>query len=332
MKILFLFLLLLLLPQKAFASDYTYTNQEQDKSGLLHYDSRYYDPDLGRFLQPDSYDVPNKYAYVSNDPVNRIDPSGHMEVSVPAVDYYNEHPRAFGGIDPANTDTYSNIFSDPIIAKDGSNLYFGPESFTAMFWPVMGKKEFKYIESLGTNVPMLVFENPYGLALSNSQVSSFKNLLPPEYIADIKNKIPNSSGLRDAFIYYVAVLLHLGSVSQHYSIGIANGDSMWPSTPKGMSLFLEYKLSPSDNLQVGDVVSFWNRAPGWNSMYESGYVSHRIVDIAGSDRYILRGDNLDIIGKNQTEMARRKDIYGKALLNLDITNYQGYPIPFPPPR
>ena len=65
--------------QSASASDYTYTNQEQDKSGLLHYDSRYYDPDLGRFLQPDSYDVPNKYAYVSNDPVNRIDPSGHTD-------------------------------------------------------------------------------------------------------------------------------------------------------------------------------------------------------------------------------------------------------------
>ena len=71
-----------------FASDYTYTNQEQDKSGLLHYDSRYYDPDLGRFLQPDSYDVPNKYAYVSNDPVNRIDPSGHIESSFGGVGNY----------------------------------------------------------------------------------------------------------------------------------------------------------------------------------------------------------------------------------------------------
>jgi RHS repeat-associated protein len=82
--ILLLPILSLLASGTAFAREtsYTYTNQEQDKSGLMHYDSRYYDPDLGRFLQPDSFDVPNKYAYVSNDPVNKVDPSGHLDFNI----------------------------------------------------------------------------------------------------------------------------------------------------------------------------------------------------------------------------------------------------------
>jgi RHS repeat-associated protein len=55
--------------------------------GLYDYGARWYDPQLGRFLQPDPI-VPdpldpqslNRYAYVRNDPVNRIDPSGNIYV------------------------------------------------------------------------------------------------------------------------------------------------------------------------------------------------------------------------------------------------------------
>ena len=51
--------------------------------GLYDYGARWYDPALGRFLQPDAlaptYDPQgfNPYAYVRNDPVNRVDPSGN---------------------------------------------------------------------------------------------------------------------------------------------------------------------------------------------------------------------------------------------------------------
>jgi hypothetical protein len=52
---------------------------------LYFYNARYYNPVLGRFLSPDSI-VPkpgnpqslNRYSYVENNPVNRIDPSGHF--------------------------------------------------------------------------------------------------------------------------------------------------------------------------------------------------------------------------------------------------------------
>ncbi|MER7777800.1 RHS repeat-associated core domain-containing protein [Streptomyces sp. NPDC096191] len=56
---------------------YRYTGTYLDPSGLYKMGARYYDPQLGRFTQPDpSGKESNLYAYAAGDPVNRIDPSG----------------------------------------------------------------------------------------------------------------------------------------------------------------------------------------------------------------------------------------------------------------
>ncbi|RAJ66816.1 MULTISPECIES: RHS repeat-associated core domain-containing protein, partial [unclassified Streptomyces] len=56
---------------------FRYTSTYQDPSGLYKMGARYYDPNLGRFTQPDpSGQENNAYLYAAGDPVNSSDPSG----------------------------------------------------------------------------------------------------------------------------------------------------------------------------------------------------------------------------------------------------------------
>ena len=67
-----------------------FTGQRLDAStGLYYYQARYYDPQLGRFTQPDPIirtltdpQTLNRYAYVRNNPVNLVDPTGYSFWSV----------------------------------------------------------------------------------------------------------------------------------------------------------------------------------------------------------------------------------------------------------
>jgi len=59
---------------------FMYAGEQFDSiTGQYYLRARYYDPQVGRFTQEDPYrgDGLNLYAYVSNNPVNFTDPSGH---------------------------------------------------------------------------------------------------------------------------------------------------------------------------------------------------------------------------------------------------------------
>ena len=69
-------------------TDFGYTGQRNNSDiGLMDYSARYYSPYLNRFIQPDTI-VPNmsnpqslnRFTYTSNNPINRIDPTGHDDL------------------------------------------------------------------------------------------------------------------------------------------------------------------------------------------------------------------------------------------------------------
>lgn len=71
---------------------YGYTGEQlDDESGLIYLRARYYDSEIGRFVNQDtykgSYENPlsmNKYSYVENNPLNYIDPLG-LSKKVPNI-------------------------------------------------------------------------------------------------------------------------------------------------------------------------------------------------------------------------------------------------------
>ncbi len=98
-----------------------FTGQVNDGyTGLYYYNARYYDPTLHRFIQADTI-VPdpsdpqtlNRYAYVNNNPIKNVDPTGH---------YADEE----GGIgcDPNDTQAMCVDDIDVLNPPDMENLQF----------------------------------------------------------------------------------------------------------------------------------------------------------------------------------------------------------------
>ena len=73
-------------------TDHKFTSQKLDSTGLYYYNSRYYDPEIGQFISPDSL-VPdpshlfayNRYMYVAGNPLRLTDSSGHFWETVADV-------------------------------------------------------------------------------------------------------------------------------------------------------------------------------------------------------------------------------------------------------
>jgi|GEM_PF-6752391 len=100
-----------------------YTGQELDyETGLYNYGARLYDPEIGRFISPDTI-VPNyanpqslnRYAYTLNNPVRFTDPTGHdiddseFDWSPPSANWGNEISSGGSGLSTGSSG-YDNAY------------------------------------------------------------------------------------------------------------------------------------------------------------------------------------------------------------------------------
>ena len=75
------------------------------ETSLYYLITRYYDPEIGRFISPDSVDYLdpqsinglNLYAYCGNDPINKYDPTGHFALTATALVWIAFGASAFVG-------------------------------------------------------------------------------------------------------------------------------------------------------------------------------------------------------------------------------------------
>ncbi len=96
-----------------------YTGERENADGTVYLRARHYSPALNRFLQRDSIDAGfagqgtqghNRYAYVSGNPSNGTDPSGHASTGPnnPIANAWNDFQRGFmTGAKQATTDPFA---------------------------------------------------------------------------------------------------------------------------------------------------------------------------------------------------------------------------------
>jgi RHS repeat-associated protein len=156
---------------------YQYTGQEKDaETGLYYYGARYYDAELGRFIQADVLlDGLNRYAYGHNNPVKYVDPTGNYVVASDTgecfggdCDHYPGYkdfdPKTLGdndedgnGIDD-DVDLYLRVTSG-ILGESGGIYHFDDISISEEFFGCIGCRTSTgyYIESL--------LKSSYGISL-----------------------------------------------------------------------------------------------------------------------------------------------------------------------
>ena len=112
------------------------------ETGLYHYRARYYSPALGRFLTADPIgygDGLNVYAYVANDPVTLVDPSG---LGAEQNRTTNSSFFEVGPVIPPNNDAILIVLTDDSRSIDGPLALFSLSGASTLYKGVSTGRNF----------------------------------------------------------------------------------------------------------------------------------------------------------------------------------------------
>jgi RHS repeat-associated protein len=81
-----------------FTSKYQFNFKEKEPTGFYDYGARLYNPATGRWLSADNLSGagPNRYAYVSNNPLGYTDPTGHFQDPIETINRAAENHQTVG--------------------------------------------------------------------------------------------------------------------------------------------------------------------------------------------------------------------------------------------
>jgi RHS repeat-associated protein len=112
----------------------TFLTKEQDKTGLVYFGKRYYNPSIGRFVTPDPsgmLDGPNLYLYCNNDPINYVDLWGLSQDKAEPWWEKLERGEYYGtGFGTEATNWYTNKY-----LETGNGLWIVPGTISALWMP-----------------------------------------------------------------------------------------------------------------------------------------------------------------------------------------------------
>lgn len=123
--------------QELIGNPYKYAGEILDPISDLYYlRSRYYNPDIGKFTQEDTYrgDGLNLYSYVSNNPVMYIDQSGHEKNSTFSSGFSNGFKSFFTNEYNSIKNEVVDLFTNPIVAtiENTKSKYSDPDTFISL--------------------------------------------------------------------------------------------------------------------------------------------------------------------------------------------------------
>ena len=229
-----------------------FTGQRRDETtGLYFYTTRYYDPSLGRFTQPDALvqapadpQTLNRYSYVRNNPVVFIDPSGHS--------FWKSFKRVYLALV-----TFGMSETIPLTTQALVNLSesagVDPRYTLAAYSALLGALTGGIGSGLGAAISGGVTSFGTSLAMDSGTGRKVTRKVAKEFFMDVVGMSPQAAYTAAAITISTGVSIAISSASQAargiYK-GIAHADVTWqrggPDIPKA-----RYQVAVPENNNFG---------------------------------------------------------------------------------